>query len=235
MANSKEIIDAVSRAVKDNSFQKRDSDTFAQIVTDAQDYIVDQLECLIKTDSSIDLVADTLEYDLPSDFIKFDIRTSNNPYGYVSIGDDGEVPLFPVNLSLLDTYEPNWRSTSAGTPKNFYLNGDGKIGIYPKPSSTFITAYGNTVRIRYVYRPSAMTYSITSYPFGSDNVRLRGIQYLIKLHSIWQISLEDTDLDKSDRFDLMLEKRMEIAKDFINSNIIIPSAVGFTPQGLRIP
>ena len=234
---SRQLIDAVAKAVKDPTFMKRDKDTFAQILTDAQDYLTDQLEPLIKIDStSITLVADQIEYNLPTDFIKFETRQSNMKNGYVALGTYRDVPLNPASQGALDTYRPKWRNTTSGTPSEFFIDNisgaNTKLGIWPPPSSTFITDFGSTCWIRYVSRSAALAYD-SSTPFDNSD-RLRSLFYLIKLHSIWQISLEDVDVAKADRFEAILEKRMEQAKDVIESTLIMPSAVGFTPFGKNI-
>jgi hypothetical protein len=237
MATSAQLIDAIARAVKDPSFQKRSSSIYAQILTDAQDYLTDQLEPLIKIDESVVMVAGTGTYNMPADFVKFETRSSNMQRGYVVLGDDRDVPLLPVTQGQLDTYRPKWKATSDATPSHYYIDmvggANASLGIWPPPNSTYISNFGTKCSIRYVYRMPALAYD-SSYPFDGTINRFRGLNYLLKLHAIWQISLEDMDVAKADRYDIMVEKRMEQAKDEIESVHVMPSAVGFTPYGKNI-
>ena len=231
MPTNTDNINAIAQAVKDRNTQQRSRTTYASILTDAQDFIVEQLECLIKINSSgVVLVGGTQEYDLPVDFIKFPIESADEKAGQVSLGTNGKFPLRPTTTDLLDLHEANWRAATAGIPIYFYLLEEdrGKIGFHPKPSSAFVTDNGSTCRMKYVYRADDISDN-SNQPFNNSN-RLRGLQFLLKLHAIWQINIEDKEYAAADKLMMQITARLELAREVVGGILSIPGQKGFDPD-----
>lgn len=228
MATNTEIIAAVARAVVDPTYNKRTQAIYGQILTNAQDYLVEQLECMRKIDTSIVLVAGTDAYDMPSSYIKFPNKEDDIVDGAVAVGTNGRYILTPTSPVLLNYEEPGWRGTSAGTPAKFYILPNGatyKFCVYPKPSATFISSYGSSTYLDMIYRPAAISAN-TDRPFD-NNPNLQGLELLLKLHAIWQIKLEDLQFADADRLKIEVAERLEKAKDVISSISVNPISKGF--------
>lgn len=228
MSTNAEIIAAVAQAVHDAMYGKRTKAIYAQILTDAQDWITEKTECLRKIDStSVTLVASTQEYDLPSDFIKFPTEEQEKSPAPVTIGTYGDFQLEIISPTKLEVKEPGWREVDAGTPRYCYIIREGtlKLGFHPMPSASFISTNGSTVFIDMVFRGANVADNSDS-PFDSSN-SLRGLQQLLKFRAQWQIWMEDKDFASADRFSVAVDKLLEDAQDLVQSIYATPGPVSF--------
>lgn len=228
--NNTEILASVARAVNDATFSKRSKSIMLGMITDAQNHIIGVTECLRKINSTdIVLVADTGEYSMPNEFVKFPSDGGDTKRGCVSLGTTGKFPLTNLHISRLNNSYPGWRNASSGTPEFCYFIGSGtaKLGIYPKPSSSFITTNGSSVIMDIVYKPTSALLENASLPFDGSQ-RFDGLfQILLKLRSIWQIKTEDMQFQDADRLDKTTEKLFEQAIDFVQSTFTSPGNHGF--------
>ena len=231
--NNTEILTAVARAVNDGAFSKRSKAVHLGILTDSQNYIIDRTECLRKIDStSITLVANDGDYDLPDSFVKFPTEGSDVNRGFVSLGTYGKYPLKFIPMTILNNQYPGWRQTSAGTPLWYSIieTGTPQLIIYPKPSTAFITTNGAVVFMDIIYKPTTSLAEDTNLPFD-NSYRFTGLfQILLKLRAIWQIKLEDMQFADADRLDVKTEKLFDAATDFVRSIAVSPGNHGFEEQ-----
>ena len=229
MATNAQIITAVARAVSDPDFQQRSGAIYAQILTDAMDFIIDSTECMRKSDTSLTLVAGTQEYNLPTRFIKFPSMYSEVKTP-VALGTDGKITTIPSSVILLNQLEVGWRGAADGTPQYHYLilEGTAKVGFHPAPSSSFISTYGSSVYLDMVFRSEDIADNSSS-PFDSSTM-LRSLQFLLKLRALWQIRLENKEYSDADRYDKMVKEELERAKEFVESIMATPGEHGFVQQ-----
>jgi hypothetical protein len=228
VATNSSLITALAQAVKDAEAQKRDRDIYAQVLTDAQDWVTEETECLRKVDStSVVLVAGTREYTLPTTFIKFPTEEQESTPCPVQLGTTGKFQLQMVSPLKLEVQVPGWRAVSAGTPQLCYIVREGllKIGFYPAPSAAFIATNGSKVFLDHIFRPAAII-DDASTPFDGS-VALQGLQQLLKMRAQWQIWLEDKDFVAADRFEKETERLLEHAKDLVQSVYSLPGTTGF--------
>lgn len=228
MATNTAIINELAQIAGDPTFTKRSSTTWASILNDAQNYIVERIECSRKVDStSVTLVASTQEYSLPTDFIKFPSDYLEVKKGPVALGTYGKFVLTPTDPILLNHNFPNWRATDAGTPEFYYIIKDTtyKIGFYPQPSATFISTNGSTVYIDEIFRPTAIAYNGVQ-PFGDSN-HLAGFQFALKLRARYTVLLIDKDFPSADRLRLDTDKEIDEKGELLKSIILTPGEHGF--------
>lgn len=227
MFTNTQIIDTLAQIMNDAAFATRNQTSFAMTLTDAQNYLVERLECLRKIDSSITLVAGTSEYNLPDDWVKFPLEDSDIEDGVVSIGTNAKFALVSSSTPLLNSTQAGWRAAANGTPEKFYILREAvpKIGITPAPSATFISTYGAVMSLDYIYRPADIAYDSNS-PFNSSRA-LVGLHYLAKLHSLWQMKLEDKQFADADRFEKKLNERIEQHLDILGSTVPVHGQHGF--------
>ncbi len=226
-----QILAAVSQAVNDPTFKKRGKDIMLGILTDSMNYIIDRTECLRKVDSSKSMTASVIETAVPSTFIKFPMEENDVDRGFVAVGTNAKYPLTPITLSLLNNRFPNWRGATAGTPQFYYLTKEGspKIGLYPAPSSTFITTNGSPIYMDIIYRASDLVED-SNLPFDNSNVYKGMFQIALKLRSIWQIKLEDMQFADADRLNLNVENLIQLCTDFVTSMHVAVGQHGFEEQ-----
>lgn len=230
--NNTEILNAVAQAISDATFKKRTKPTMLGIITDAQNYVVERTECLRKSDSSTVLTADSAEITLPTDFIKLPTEGGDTKRGFVSVGTNGKFPLTLIQLPRLNNLYPGWRGTAAGTPEFCYITKDGtpKLNVWPKPSTAFLAANGNTVYLDdFVYRPPSMLEDLL-LPFNGSTLLSGIFQVTLKQRAIWQVKLEDTQLAEADRLDLKVESLIEKCIDFVNTIFVTPGTNGFEEE-----
>lgn len=230
MATNAAILSAVAQAMKDPSKTRRTPATYLSVLNDAQIQIIEDTECLKRMNTTaFTVVAGTQEYDVPSDFISFPSDMSETKRGFVSIGTNGKYPLIPTKTEYLDLYTPNWRSSDAGVPQYFYMleGATAKIGLYPKPSTTFVTDNGTAIFMKYIYDPGDIA-DDSNLPFG-NSTRLKFLQHLLKLWAIWLLNLEDQTFEKADRYKVFLDRELERNQDRIMRLLEVPGAIGFDP------
>ena len=231
MATNTSIIDELAQIVGDPLFSRRSKATWGNILTDAQNYIVEKLECTRKIDASLVMVASTPTYSLPSDFIKIPSDYSDVKEGAVAIGTTGKFVLRPTDPILLNHKFPDWRGTTDGTPEYFYIlreTASYKLGLYPEPSAAFLTTNGTTVRIDEIFRPGAISYN-ASQPFDDSN-HLSGLQFALKLHARMAVALIDKDFATADRLRVETDNELKEKADVIGSVVLTPGEHGFVQQ-----
>lgn len=228
MANT-DLIDELAIGLKDPTKKLRSAATYASILTNAQDDLNEEFQLLQKVDSStLSLTASTeLVGNLPSDFFAFVEEDNDNRSGQVAIGDSRDFALIPSSLSLLDHDSLGWKDTAAGTPEKFYIvpGANVELRVWPKPSASFITKYGNDVHVHYVFQPAAIAYN-SDLPFNNSQ-RLRGLGRLLKLMATRQILIEDKEIEKAASFDALIQREQEKKKDILRSILRNPGGVGF--------
>lgn len=146
-------------------------------VNDGVGAFVRMTDCFRRV-GSISIVDGTATYDLEAAFTDF-IRLYEDPSikivkaattdRYIQ-GDD----FLRKDTQQLDFEEPGWRSVSAGTPSNWYLENDGgvaNLGLFPPPDVG--TGETWTIRAPYVALPADMV-GTSDEPFTlSANVAIR--------------------------------------------------------------
>lgn len=228
MATNNQIITALAKAVKDADARKRDRSVYAQILTEAMDWVTEETECLRKVDStSVILTADEDTYDLMSTFIKFPTEDAERNPAPVTLGDTGKFQLEMTTPTKLEILMPGWRAASSGVPQFCFVERQGtlKLILVPAPSSAFIAANGSKVFIDHIFRATAIDDDSNS-PFDSSD-SLRGLQTLLKFRAQWQIWLEDQNFAAADRFDRETMIQLEHAKDLVQSVYSTPGTVVF--------
>ena len=224
--NNTQILNFLAKSMEDARFTWRSKDDYLGVMNDAQDFILEELECLEKFDTSLTLVASDYDYDLPSDFIKFPTKEEDYNIGQVAVGTSGKVPLDPTNLRELALDNLSWRTATAGTPEKYAIlqAEPAQLIIYPAPSAAWIASNGSTITLWNIYRPSSIAED-TNMPFG-NSTRLRGLQFLLKLRCLWQLTLDKRQFEDADRIQKTFYVELESAR-----TRIIPSlstrAVGF--------
>jgi hypothetical protein len=217
MSNSTELLNSIAKSVKDATFQTRSKTDYLELMNDSQDYILDKLECLIKIDTSLTLTANIYEYAVPVDFLKFPSKFAEANIGFVSVGTNGKVPLTPTATEILDLENASWKNASSGTPEKFAFvdQGNGKLIIFPAPSTAWLAANGNTITLKYVYKPSDIIED-TNSPFD-NSVRLRKLQPLLKMRVKWYIQMDDGKFEDADRLIATFNAQLDEQSVLINS------------------
>jgi len=213
MATNAQIITGLAQSVKDGAYIEKSQADYILLLNDAQDFIVEVTECLIKISSTdVVLAGSTQEYNLPSDFIKFPELSDSYKGGYVSIGTNGKYRMLPITIQELDLNYAGWRTTTAGTPAYFYIieGATPSVGFHPKPSASWVTTNGSAVYFPYVYRPTLIADN-SNLPFD-NSTRLRGLQYLLKLRAKWFLQIDNGQFNDADRVISLLANEIMEAK-----------------------
>lgn len=146
-------------------------------INQAQRDICDITFCIIKS-TSINLVTDTTDYTLPTDF-----------YVTERVIYDGDDILTEVTINAQDRDEETWIVFSSGTPTNYYINKENtKIGLYPVPSAK---AAVPNLDVWYIAVPTDLS-SDSSVPFNSIT-KLYAYHHLIIYYVVGHILLEGGD------------------------------------------
>ncbi len=217
MATNAQLIARLRQAKKDTVVGRpqRTDDTYAGFLTDAQNFLNEQLEICQKS-FTLNLSAGTREYALDTDFLKFPSDRLRKRSGLVYWGNG---QLEPTDASLLDDEKKGWRLAAAGTPEKFYTElGDSTgdnvllLGLDVTPSAAFVASVPS-VTYYGVYQPAAIAAGSADEPFDS-NPLFRGLHMLLILHALWTLEVEDGNLAKADerwaRFTELLEASIPI-------------------------
>ena len=234
--NNTEILAAVACAVNDATFGKRSKAVMLGILTDAQNYIIDQTECLRQIDStSIVPAADTSTYAMPNTFVKFPTMDQAVKRGLICLGTYGKYPLTAIPMPMLNNLYPGWRQTTSGTPEFYSLESKGtpNLIIYPAPSTAFLASAGAKAFVDMIYRPTTALVEDSNLPFDNGQRFLGVFQILLKFRTIWQIKTEDmqfTDADHYERLEDRMDGLLDQAIDYVQSLSAYPGNHGFEEQ-----
>lgn len=140
-----------TRALIDETDSSNSHFTDAQIYTDLNQairYLGTDLEWPLQTAQATP-IAEQAVYTLPENFVSLsDVFYDNKQL----------IILERADLSFINN---NWQDDVSGLPVYAYKSDNAKIGLYPKPSSTW-TANSELIQIQYIKIPADLTDDVTA-------------------------------------------------------------------------